>query len=259
MQGEKYVAEAEKLKTQVKLTIDEAEDELAQLELIDNLQRLDLCSHFKDCIAKILFKIYEAENNCGDDNEYMEKNLHLTSLKFRLLRQHGFHVPQGKISSIRFKLKLIIFILILILIFVAEVFCSFMDGEGNFKESAAEDVRGLVSMYEASFLSMEGESILDLAKEFSSNQLAQKLEEIEDGGVAEEVKHALELPLHWRMQKLEALWFIKVYQNRSDASLHLLHLAKLDFNMVQATYQHELKSVSRYKKRKFFHAPLSLA
>ena len=88
MQGEKYIREAEKLKDLVRILIHETEQELDQLLLIDNLQRLGLSYHFKDQIAKMLDNIYEA-------HEWLEKDLHFTSLKFRLLRQHGYHVPQG--------------------------------------------------------------------------------------------------------------------------------------------------------------------
>ena len=88
MQGEKYVGEAEKLKDLVRILIRETKEELDQLHLIDNVTRLGLSGHFKDQIAKMLDKIYEAQ-------EWLEKDLHFTSLKFRLLRQHGYHVPQG--------------------------------------------------------------------------------------------------------------------------------------------------------------------
>ncbi|CAA2956513.1 Exo-alpha-bergamotene synthase [Olea europaea subsp. europaea] len=64
-------------------------------------------------------------------------------------------------------------------------------------------------------------------------------------GLAVQVSHALELPLHWRVQKLEAKWFINVYENRHDVNLTLLELAKLDFNIVQAIYQDEIKQMSR--------------
>lgn len=89
LQGGKHADEAEKLKTLVKMMMDETSDELDQLELIDNLQRLGICYHFQDRIPTILHNIYEAHN------EYMEKDLHVTALRFRLLRQHGYHVPQG--------------------------------------------------------------------------------------------------------------------------------------------------------------------
>ncbi|KAG6392290.1 hypothetical protein SASPL_146504 [Salvia splendens] len=212
--GEKYVREAEKQKDLVRILIHETEQELDQLHLIDNMTRLGVSGHFKDLIAKLLTNIYEAQ-------EWCEKDLHFTSLKFRLLRQHAYHVPQ-------------------------EVFCSLMDEEGNFKASLCEDVRGLVSLYEASYLSMEGESIMDLAKDFSLNQLARRLDQITEPCLKEQVRHALEVPLHWRLQKLEARWFIQAYENTSEANLTLVELAKLEYNMVQATYQQELKRLSSW-------------
>ncbi|KAH7532990.1 hypothetical protein FEM48_Zijuj04G0082000 [Ziziphus jujuba var. spinosa] len=55
-----------------------------------------------------------------------------------------------------------------------------------------------------------------------------------------------ELPLHQRMQRLEARWYIESYSKRSDPNQHLLQLAKLDFNMVQSIQQKELKDMSRW-------------
>jgi len=60
------------------------------------------------------------------------------------------------------------------------------------------------------------------------------------------VSHALELPLAWRMLRLESNWFINVYETKTDMEPVLLELAKLDFNMVQALHQEDLKHSSRY-------------
>lgn len=123
---------------------------------------------------------------------------------------------------------------------IAEVFCSFLDDEGKFK--SFDDVKGVVSLYEASFLSVEGESIMDLARDVCTSHLKDRVEIL-----GEEVRHALEVPRHWRVQKLEAKWFIQhVYETRPDANPILLQLAKLDFNMVQSMYQDEIKRLSRY-------------
>ena len=120
-----------------------------------------------------------------------------------------------------------------------------MDEEGNFKDCLCEDVRGLVSLYEASYLSVEGESIMDLAKDFSLTHLTRKLDQITEPRLREQVRHALEVPLHWRLEKLEAKWFIQAYENTSKANLALVELSKLEYNMVQATYEEELKRLSR--------------
>ncbi|KAL7088790.1 hypothetical protein ACP275_13G148900 [Erythranthe tilingii] len=212
----KYVEQAEKLKRQVQIIIDETENHtLEQLEIIDNLQRFDISNHFEDSIKKILGDIYRDE---FDDGKHVQ-HLHVTSLKFRLLRQNGFLVPQ-------------------------EVFGSFLDKEGNVKECFAGDVKGVLSLYEASFLSVEGERILDSAKKFSTRHLTEKVKKIEDAILAEKVRHALEIPLHWRVQKLEARWFMNIY----NGDPILLQLAALDFNMVQAIYQDEIKQLSRWHK-----------
>ncbi|XAR68586.1 (-)-alpha-terpineol synthase [Bertholletia excelsa] len=71
----------------------------------------------------------------------------------------------------------------------------------------------------------------------------------EDIKVALLVSHALEVPLHWRVLRLEARWFIDVYMRRPSMNPALLWFAKLDYNIVQATYQEDLKHVSRWWKR----------
>ncbi|KAL3614430.1 hypothetical protein CASFOL_042504 [Castilleja foliolosa] len=59
----------------------------------------------------------------------------------------------------------------------------------------------------------------------------------------------IELPFHWRAQRPYARWFISVYEKRPyNMNPMVLELAKLDFNIVQATHQQELKHVSRWKQ-----------
>ncbi|PIN14250.1 Exo-alpha-bergamotene synthase [Handroanthus impetiginosus] len=202
--------------------MDGTKDQLDQLKLIDDLQRLDISKHFDDQIRIILDNIFpQTIKHCRD--EHLEKDLYATALQFRLLRQHGYHVPQ-------------------------EVFYSFMDDVGNCKMCLCGDLKGILCLYEASFLSVEGETILDLAKDFLAYHLREliRLEQITDMALAELVKHALELPLHWRVKKLEAKWFINFYESGPDANPILLELAKLDFNMVQAQYQDDIKHMSKW-------------
>lgn len=68
-------------------------DPLAKLEQIDMLQRLGLSYHFEDEINNLLKGIHSSD--FGKDT--WKDNLHATSLKFRLLRQHEYWVPQGTI------------------------------------------------------------------------------------------------------------------------------------------------------------------
>lgn len=83
------------LKKEVKkmmMTVEGSQDEeLEKLELIDNLERLGVSYHFKDEIMQIMRSINININIAPPDS------LYTTALKFRLLRQHGFHISQGTI------------------------------------------------------------------------------------------------------------------------------------------------------------------
>lgn len=120
-----------------------------------------------------------------------------------------------------------------------------MNEEGKFKTALVEDTEGLLSLYEASYLSMEGENIMEKARDFATHYLIESLEKKMDQNLGEQVRHALEMPVHWRMERLEARWFIEVYHKKENMNPLLLELAKLDYNMVQATYLEELKQMSR--------------
>ena len=66
---------------------------LDQLEFIDALQRLGLSYHFVDEIKSTLKSLFD-ENRI--ENTETVHDLYATALEFRLLRQHGYKVPQGK-------------------------------------------------------------------------------------------------------------------------------------------------------------------
>ncbi|XP_057488926.1 (-)-alpha-terpineol synthase-like isoform X3 [Actinidia eriantha] len=218
--GDMYVKCAAMLKEDVKRMLDKAVDPLDGLGIIDDLQRLGVFYHFEDEINRILESTYNHINEGWNTDE----DLQATSLKFRLLRQHGYTISE-------------------------DVFKNFKDEIGNFKTCLCEDVKGLLYLYEASYLSLEGDRILEEARDFTTKNLKKILmrkDMIDDEDLAILVSHALEVPTHWRMQRLEARWFIDMYERRPNFSPTLLQLAKLDFNMVQATHQEDLKHMSRW-------------
>ncbi|KAK0579886.1 hypothetical protein LWI29_033110 [Acer saccharum] len=221
-QGEIYTRRAKSLKEKVRTMIENVSDQpLDQLELIDTLQRLGLAYHFVIEIEKIIEKVYINKNNVT----WKKENLYALSLEFRLLRQHGYNVPQ-------------------------EVFNSFIDGKmGNFKVCFCEDTKAMLSLHEASYYGLEGESIMEEAWQFTTKHLKNLESTYMDSNLAMEVKHALELPLHWRALRIEARWFIDIYERRKDMNEILLEFAKLDFNIVQGIYQQELKDLSSWWKR----------
>jgi len=134
---------------------------------------------------------------------------------------------------------------IYIYIYVADVFVCFQDEMHNFKKGKSVDVKEMLSMYEASFLSFENEIILDEAKDLTSKFLKEYLDQNEDKSISLQISHALELPLHWRISRWEAQWFINIYERQENKNNILLQFAKLDYNIVQNIYQEDLKYMSR--------------
>ncbi|CAL9152026.1 unnamed protein product [Musa hybrid cultivar] len=189
-----------------------------QLQLIDHLQQLGVAYHFKEDIKDALWTIYRSMEEV---NMLLKDNLHATALMFRLLREHGFAVSEG-------------------------VFYRFMDEKGNLKASLRHQTEGLVSLYEASHLAKEGEHVLEEATNFTTKQLKSLMEGSLEPHLREHVAHALELPLNWRMPRLQTRWFIEASQREAKMNPVLLELAKLDFNRVQIIYQRELREVSRW-------------
>nr|QWQ79612.1 TPS54 [Juglans sigillata] len=220
--GETFTKKVDKLKGEVTMMFHKViVDPLEQLKLIDVLQRLGVSYHFEDEIKSTLENIYNTHHS--GDHVCKKQSLYATALEFRLLRQHGYKVPQ-------------------------ETFKSFTNENGDFKECLSNNTEEVLALYEASFLLIEGESILEEARHFATKNLKDYVEKSKDQNLCAMVNHALELPLHWRMKRLEARWFIDVYRSREDLNPSLLEFARLDFNMVQAVHQEDLKAVSRWWK-----------
>ncbi|XP_062028591.1 tricyclene synthase EBOS, chloroplastic-like [Rosa rugosa] len=200
----------------------DAESLETTLELIDDIQRLGLGHRFEASITEALDRVLKNLDQITNEGT---PSLHLIALSFRLLRQYGFQVTQ-------------------------DVFKNFTNCDGSFKDCLCKDVKGMLSLYEASFLGIEGETLLDEALAFTSMHLKNlsRLHITQVKGVFEQVSHALEMPLHHRMQRLEARWYIEAYSKKADANQVLLEFAKLDYNVVQQTYRRDFKDISRWWK-----------
>ncbi|WCJ31210.1 Myrcene synthase chloroplastic [Euphorbia peplus] len=232
---QKYTNRIQKLKEQVKMMLTKAETPLDQLELIDTLQRLGLAYHFEDQILGILMSIF-SNKHCDTFDKSMKKDLHAAALEFRLLRQHGVNISQ-------------------------DIFGNFQDEVGNFKTDTSEDYKGILSLYEASFLSEEGENILETARDFGYSNLRKHVQQNQkmEPYYSKLINHALEVPLHWRMKRSESRWFIDIYKMKPGMNSHILELAKLDFNNVQATYQADLQYASCWWKSRGLAEKLSFS
>ncbi|KAI3961571.1 hypothetical protein MKW92_032765 [Papaver armeniacum] len=215
---------------QVKVMLKEAVKPLAKLELIDVIQSLGMSNLFEEDIHKIL------ENMYHDNAKNSKDNLYATSLRLKLLRQYGFHEPQ-------------------------DVFDKFKDAKGGFKESIKEDIKGMLSLFEAAHLVLEGESILTEAVLFTRRHLLdnEKNNNNVNVNLTKQVSRSLETPFHWRVQRSEAKTFIEAYESQNDMNHLLLELAKLNFNRVQAQHKMELKHISKWWNNMGFAEKLNFA
>ncbi|KAM1525386.1 hypothetical protein ACFX1Q_010608 [Malus domestica] len=186
-----------------------------KLDLIDDIQRLGVSYHFGNEIEEILQNIHGSSYDLDD--------LCTAALHFRLLRQQGYNVS-------------------------CDLFNNFKDGDGKFKESLVDDVVGLLSLYEATHLRIHGEEILDEALTFTTTNLESATFRLSPP-LAKAVTHALNQPLRKGLPRVEARYYLSVYQElRESPNETLLTFAKLDFNRLQRVHQNELSEITRWWK-----------
>ncbi|KAF2290965.1 hypothetical protein GH714_017536 [Hevea brasiliensis] len=154
-----------------------------------------------------------------DDNEYY---LNTTALLFRVLRENGYKIP-------------------------FDVFNKFKASDGGFKKTLASDVKGLLSLYEATFLSMHGENILDEAQGFTRQHL-EILAAKSSPCLAKHIRNAFLQPFHHTIDRINAREYISFSEGEESRDETLLKFAKLDYNRLQLLYRQELASLSRWWK-----------
>ncbi|KAG6692402.1 hypothetical protein I3842_10G112900 [Carya illinoinensis] len=195
------------------------DDGFESLNMINAIQRLGIDYHFQEDIDAILkgqYAKYIAHGDCG-------QNLQEVALRFRLLRQRGYYVP-------------------------ANVFNNFKDREGKFDKELGKDINGLMALFEASQLSIEGEGILDEADSFCEQLLnAWQIRHLDDNQVSV-VGNTLGNPYHKSLARFMAKKFFGNFTGTNGWLNDLRHLAKLDFNMVQSIHQKEIVQISKWWK-----------
>ncbi|KAF8096411.1 hypothetical protein N665_0309s0037 [Sinapis alba] len=224
--NEKEVITRDVLKKKVKNILEaDLKTRLEQIELIDDLQRLGISHHFELEINDILTDFHHSNeiNLWKCDNE---EDLHATALGFRLIRQHGLDISEDVFDVIVDKIE-----------------------SDTFK---SDDIKSIITLYEASYLSTNSDTKLHkIIRPFAIEQLREYVNSDHDDETyktREKAIHALEMPYHWRMRRLETRLYIDEYEKKHDMNLALMQLAKIDFNIVQASHQEELKCVTRWWK-----------
>nr|UOF75544.1 terpene synthase [Atractylodes lancea] len=201
------------------------DDRFEDLIMVDSLQRLAIDYHFEDEINLILRRRYTQFLNT---DLFEHQNLYEVSLCFRILRQKGFQVSP-------------------------DVFANFKQKDGKFKGEIAEDVKGLMALYEASQLSIEGEGILEDAAHFSRHCLEETMPFL-DEDEAIMVKNTLVHSYQRTPSSFMVKRFIQHYMGTTMSQLADLELAKL-----QLVHQTEVDQISRWWKELGLAQELKLA
>ncbi|XP_020672567.2 terpene synthase 10-like [Dendrobium catenatum] len=220
--GDVHEKRREKLKEDVKLLIKE-KSFADQLELFDSLQKLGVAYHFEEEIKYLLNLMKFSEEKLRME---FNEDIHVMALYFRLSREHGFEVSKDLLVK------------------------SYKDENGCFKPFVFHNIKGILSLYEASFLAMDGEDEIDDAMEFALKHLNDFMRSnlSENPLLAQHIAIALELPLHHRILKFQAQMFIEHSRHIKEINVDpiVLELGQLDFNMTQNIYKRELKEISMW-------------
>ncbi|XP_073134744.1 beta-farnesene synthase-like, partial [Henckelia pumila] len=154
----------------------------------------------------------------------MEKyDLFNTSLLFRLFRQHGYIIPCG-------------------------VFDRFMkDTDDEFSSDLKSDIKGLLSLYEATGVRIQGENVLEEAITFTTYHLNRFRSEIDSNLlIREKVSRALHQSIHREVPIIGARYYIPIYEKEESSNELIVRFAKLNFNYLQSLYQKELFDLTRW-------------
>ncbi|KAD3338094.1 hypothetical protein R6Q59_027212 [Mikania micrantha] len=213
----------ESLKEEIRKEIMRASDDQTKhvdlLKLVNDIQRLGIAYCFEPELDQALHHIYTVY---GDDWNHGSD-----SLWFRLLRQQGFYVS-------------------------CDIFNKYKDNEGSFKEFLTSDVEGMLELYEATYLRVRGEVILDDALVFTKNQLQKVTKDPLSWNctlsLSKHIEEALERPIRKRLPRLDSLRYIPFYEKQDSHNESLLRLAKLDFNRLQSLHKKELSQLSKWWK-----------
>ncbi|EOY14243.1 Terpene synthase 21, putative [Theobroma cacao] len=206
-------------------------DPMENVKFIDTLLRLGVSYHFENDIEMQLERIFNSQENLFHKDDY---DLNSTSIAFRVSRLHGFKMSCG-------------------------VFEKFKDGSvGKFKESLVDDIRGMLSLYEAAYLRVHGELILEEAIAFTKANL-KPLAAKSSPHLAKQIMNALDNPLNKCPPRLEARNYISFYEEEESRNETLLTFAKLDFNRVQVLHRQEISQIARFWEDYDFSSELSYA
>uniref|UniRef100_A0A803LKY6 Uncharacterized protein n=1 Tax=Chenopodium quinoa TaxID=63459 RepID=A0A803LKY6_CHEQI len=214
-------------KIKMKIMASKRYGDIDELIIIDAIQRIGAEYYFRDEIGAALEKHYDLYySTIGEGTD----NLHDLALCFRLLRQQGYYVSSDALEK-------------------------FKDKNGNFNQELAKDIKGLMSLFEASQFSTRSEYVLDDANKFSRKLLKASLKNVEqhEGMV---IGNTLRYPYHKSLPRVMAKKFLPYFKSSlmflhdsnhiNDWINEVYNLARIDINLAQISQQLEISQVSRW-------------
>ncbi|XP_010533841.1 PREDICTED: S-(+)-linalool synthase, chloroplastic-like [Tarenaya hassleriana] len=216
------VADEEKMvKKKLRSTLSEkGEPTLETLEMVDAIQRLSIEHHVFIEIKETLRKLHMQRHRYN----YHGRDLREVSLCFRLLRQEGYHVS------------------------AESLFGDFQDKDRGFKGELENDIKGLLELFEASQLSIEGEDILENAREFAGNNLV-RLSLIRESYQGRVITDVLHKPYHKTLSRITAKRFIEVIDvvhGGKEWLQSLLQVAEIDQSLLKTLHQEEASIILKW-------------
>ncbi|CAN8267557.1 unnamed protein product [Cochlearia groenlandica] len=190
----------------------------------DTMKKNILWIHFLDCLGLSYLFEKEIDKNLRHAFEMIdyliehENDLYTISIMFRVFRTYGHNM-------------------------LSDVFKRFKGDDGKFKKILIEDVKGMLSLYEAVHFRTTKDSILDEALSFSLDHL-ETLLKASPPHLAKHIKNALYIPQHMKTPVLVAIEYLSFYEQEKDHDETLLELAKLNFKFLQLHYIQELKTIT---------------
>ncbi|XP_054778313.1 neryl diphosphate diphosphatase, chloroplastic-like [Prosopis cineraria] len=213
---------------EAKLAFNKVDDDpMESLYMIDAIQRLGIEHLFQEEIEKALILNQTSKLGINISSDSMH-NLKLceVALQFRLHRQAGHYVH-------------------------ADIFDCFKNKQGMIKEKYSEDIKGLVALYEASQLSIEGEDSLVQAGNLSRQLLERRLSTHEGHCEAQAVANALQNPLHHSLSRFTNTSIVissSDFLMRNRWTTSFAELAEINSCLIRHLNQNEIFQVSKWWK-----------
>ncbi|KAL0857562.1 hypothetical protein Bca101_062716 [Brassica carinata] len=190
-----------------------------QIRIIHLLISLGIAHYYEREIEEILHQAFQIL----DDLISEEDDLETVAIMFEVFRLYGHKMS-------------------------CDVFDRFKGEAGNFKESLAHDVRGMLQLYEAAHLGLPSEDITEDALAFTRHHLGSLNGQETSPNLFQQIQRALYRARYHSIEIVVARQYISFYNQEEGHDKILLKFAKLNFNFCQMHYIKELKIITKWWK-----------